>query len=97
MRWLLETDEVTGNMQILDENNRRVATVNAGLKPYEDAVAAGRMLAAASDLFYAAEELLGLMDSVEVDPKLGDETDRVFPRYEFAALREAFELARGGV
>lgn len=39
----------------------------------------------------AARSLLALMDSVPVNDSLGDETDRVFPRYEFDDLRAAME------
>ncbi|HRY53013.1 MAG TPA: hypothetical protein P5142_00215 [Spirochaetia bacterium] len=37
----------------------------------------------------AAQGLLTLMDEVPIDPSLGDETDRVFSRAEFAELRAA--------
>jgi hypothetical protein len=37
----------------------------------------------------AGQGLLDLMDEVPIDPSLGDETDRVFSRSEFAPLREA--------
>ena len=40
-------------------------------------------------LVLPAETLVELMDSVPVDPHLGDETDRVFPRWEFDDLRAA--------
>ena len=37
----------------------------------------------------AAQGLLDLMDEVPIDPSLGEETDRVFSRAEFGALRKA--------
>lgn len=46
-----------------------------------------------SALLKAAKELLALMDEVPIDPALGDETDRVFPRYEFDDLRSAIARA----
>ncbi len=42
-----------------------------------------------AELREAAKELLALMDEVPIDPSLGDETDRVFSRAEFWALRAA--------
>ncbi len=42
-----------------------------------------------------SKKLLTLMDSVEIDARLGDETDRVFPRYEFDGLRAAINKAEG--
>ncbi len=39
----------------------------------------------------AAKGLLRLIDDVPIDPKLGDETDRVFPRWEFDELRMMVE------
>lgn len=45
-------------------------------------------------LIHEADKLLALMDEVEVDPKLGDETDRVFPRYEFEGIRDAVAKAK---
>jgi hypothetical protein len=46
------------------------------------------------DLVDAGKDLLALIDSVPVDQKLGNETDRVFPRYEFESLRAAVANAR---
>jgi hypothetical protein len=42
----------------------------------------------------AGQELLDLIDEVPLDPRLGDETDRVFPRYEFERLRAAVAKAK---
>jgi len=39
----------------------------------------------------ASQGVLGLMDEVEIDLKLGNETDRCFARWEFETLREAVE------
>jgi len=41
----------------------------------------------------AATGLLKLIDDVPIDAKLGEETDRVFARYEFEQLRQAVEYA----
>ena len=46
-------------------------------------------------LLTAARKLLDLMDEVPIDPNLGDETDRVFARWEFAALRMAVDAEEG--
>jgi hypothetical protein len=51
------------------------------------------LISAAPDLLASGKELLALIDAVAIDQNLGDETDRVFPRYEFAALRAAIEKA----
>lgn len=45
------------------------------------------------ELTHAGRGLLSLIDDVPIDPALGDETDRVFPRYEFEPLRMAIEKA----
>jgi hypothetical protein len=50
----------------------------------------------AIELIAACEELIGLMDSVEIDPNLGDESDRVFPHYEFDRLRAALVAFQNG-
>lgn len=42
-------------------------------------------------LLTASQGLLALMDEVPIDPTLGANTDRVFPRYEFDDLRAAVE------
>lgn len=42
-------------------------------------------------LIGASERLLALMDAVPIDPALGANTDRVFPRYEFDELRAALD------
>jgi hypothetical protein len=47
-------------------------------------------------LLAEAKKLLALMDEVEVDPRLGDDTDRVFPRYEFDGLRAAVAAVESG-
>lgn len=45
-------------------------------------------------LFQAAKDLLDLMDEVQIDVSLGDETDRVFSRREFGPLRQAIDRIR---
>ena len=52
-----------------------------------------RLMAAAPDLLQAARALVALIDSVPIDPRLGGETDRVFPHYEFDELRAAIAKA----
>lgn len=47
-------------------------------------------------VYEEAAKLLGLMDEVPIDPRLGDETDRVFPSYEFDDLRDALAHFTGG-
>jgi hypothetical protein len=56
-------------------------------------VDAAKRAAKIDALVQAGRELLALIDAVEIDQKLGDETDRVFPRYEFEPLRAAIALA----
>lgn len=51
-------------------------------------------LETAEELVAEAEKLLALIDAVGIDSKLGDETDRVFPRYEFDGLRAAVAKAK---
>ena len=46
------------------------------------------------ELVAAGQELLDLIDAVPVDARMPDETDRVFPRYEFERLRAAVAAAR---
>jgi hypothetical protein len=46
-------------------------------------------------LLEEAKKLLALMDTAAIDSRLGDETDRVFPHYEFNGLRAAIAKAEG--
>lgn len=52
-----------------------------------------QLFAAAPDLLDQARKLLALMDMVAIDSRLGDETDRVFPHYEFNGIRDAIAKA----
>lgn len=54
-----------------------------------------RLLELNAGLLAEAKKLLALIDDVPIDAKLGDETDRVFPRWEFEGLREAVGKAEG--
>lgn len=52
-----------------------------------------RLREANDELVAEAKKLLALIDAVGIDQNLGDETDRVFPRYEFDGLRAAVAKA----
>lgn len=83
-RWHIAGPELTG--PAFGDNLSRV--------PNEEREANIRLAEASPHLLAAAEKLLALMDSVEIDSRLGDETDRVFPRYEFEELRDAVRMAK---
>jgi hypothetical protein len=44
-------------------------------------------------LLRAAKALWALLDEIDIDPNLGEETDRVFARWEFQDLRAAIAYA----
>jgi hypothetical protein len=71
------------------ESPGRMPAADAPRKPSLTQGGVGEL--AGSTLLKEAKKLLALMDDVPIDVKLGDETDRVFPRYEFDGLRAAIE------
>ena len=49
------------------------------------------------DLLAALKGLVAKIDQVEIDSRLGDETDRVFAHYEFDEARAAIARAEKGI
>lgn len=109
MSYVIDTENDIGILLYRDGNKQHVICdvypqgdtvpdLDEPEKPIADDAEAMRLatlFANAEELLSAAQKLVALMDEVEIDPKLGDESDRVFPHYEFDEIRAAIAKAKG--